>query len=316
MEGWGWQSVHDPEVLPKVMERLKASIATGQMLDMEFPLRGADGIYRSFLTRMLPVKNAAGNILQWFWTNTDITELKKSEETLKLKLKELARSSEELEQFAYVSSHDLQEPLRMITIYLQLLQRRYQGHLDDKADKYIHFAVDGASRMQNLINDLWEYSRVTRISRKLESANCELILNKVLSNLKLFINEHKATISHDTLPDIMVGSAQLGQVCQNLILNGIKFHNEEAPKIHIAAEKKETKWVFSVQDNGIGIDPQYSKKIFEIFKKLYTKDKYPGTGMGLSICKKIVERNGGHIWVESELDKGSTFYFTLPIKPT
>jgi PAS domain S-box-containing protein len=209
-----------------------------------------------------------GEVIGVFAAARDITERKKAEELLKLKLEELTRSNEELEQFAYVSSHDLQEPLRMITSYLQLLQRRYQGNLGDKADKYINFAVGGASRMQNLINDLLEYSRVTKRTREFETTDCELILNKVLSNLKLIINEHKATISHDTLPDIMVDSAQLGQVFQNLILNGIKFHNEEAPKIHIAAEKKETEWVFSVQDNGIGIDPQYSKKIFEIFKKI------------------------------------------------
>jgi len=152
--------------------------------------------------------------------------------------------------------------LRMITSYLQLLQRKYQGELDDKADKYIWFAVDGASRMQNLINDLLEYSLVTRISREPEPTDCEFILNQALSNLKLIIKENDATISHDPLPEVMTDSTQLIQVLQNLILNGIKFHGEETPKIHISAEKKENEWVFSVQDNGIGIDPQYSERIF------------------------------------------------------
>ena len=167
--------------------------------------------------------------------------------------------------------------------------------------------------MQNLIQDLLEYSRVTRISGEPESTNCEFILNQVLSTLKLIIKENNATISHDSLPEVMTDFTQMVQAFQNLILNGIKFRSEEAPKIHIAAEKKASEWVFSVQDNGIGIDPQYSERIFEIFKRLNSRDIYPGTGIGLAICKKIIERHGGRIWVESKLGKGSTFYFTLPI---
>jgi PAS domain S-box-containing protein len=262
-----------------------------------------------------PVFDASGKIVAISCIARDITKGKKAEEILKLKLEELARSNEELEQFAYVSSHDLQEPLRMITSYLQLLQRRYQGKIDDKADKYIYFAVDGASRMQNLINDLLEFSRVTTEAIEPEPTDSEFILNQVLSSLELYINENEATVSHGSLPEVMVDNTQLVQVFQNLIINGIKFHNEEAPKIHISAEKKESEWVFSVQDNGIGIEPQYSEKIFEVFKRLHKKEVYQGTGIGLAICKKIVERHGGHIWVESELGKGSTFYFTLPINP-
>jgi PAS domain S-box-containing protein len=248
-------------------------------------------------------------------TIQDITERKRAEEILKLNLEELRRSNEELEQFAYVSSHDLQEPLRMITSYLQLLQRRYQGNIDERADKYIHFAVDGASRMQNLINDLLEFSRVAKRACEPEPTDCEFVLNQALANLETFIEENEATVSHDHLPEVMADSTQMAQVFQNLIINGIKFHSEEAPKIQISAEKKASEWIFSVQDNGIGIDPQYSEKIFEVFKRLHKKEEYPGTGIGLAICKKIVERHGGHIWVESELGKGSTFYFTLPIKP-
>ena len=243
----------------------------------------------------------------------DITEQKKAEEVLKLKLEELARSNEELEQFAYVSSHDLQEPLRMITSYLQLLQRRYQGNLDDKADKYIHFAVDGASRMQNLINDLLEYSRVTRRTREPKTTNCEFILNQALSGLKVVIKENKATISHDPLPEIMADSTQLVQVFQNLILNGIKFQGEEAPKIHISAEKKANEWVFSVRITELGLIRNIQKESLRFLKDFHTREEYSGTGIGLAICKRIVERHGGRIWVESELGKGSTFYFTLPI---
>jgi PAS domain S-box-containing protein len=248
-------------------------------------------------------------------TFQDITERKETEETLKLKLEELRRSNQELEQFAYVSSHDLQEPLRMISSYLQLLQRRYEGNLDDRADKYIHFAVDGAFRMQNLINDLLEFSRVATRAREPEPTDLEFVLNQVLSNLDLYIKENRATVSYGHLPEVMADNTQLAQVFQNLIINGIKFHSEEAPQICIFAEKKVSEWVFSVQDNGIGIDPQYTEKIFEVFKRLHNKETYPGTGIGLAVCKKIVERHGGRIWVESELGKGSNFYFTLPFKP-
>ncbi len=282
--------------------------------DYELEIQHKDGSIIPVLYNASIYKDESGKVLGVFAAARDITTLKKADEVLKSKLEELARSNEELEQFAYVFSHDLQEPLRMITSYLQLLQRRYQGNLDDKADMYIHFAVDGASRMQNLIN----YLRVLPYNQKSSEpkfTNCKFILNKALAGLKMVINENKATISHDPLPDIMVDPTQLVQILQNLILNGIKFHGEEAPKIHIAAEKKASEWVFSVHDNGIGIDPQYSKKIFEIFKRLHTREQYPGTGIGLAVCKKIIERQGGRIWVESEVGKGSTFYFTLPIDP-
>jgi light-regulated signal transduction histidine kinase (bacteriophytochrome) len=169
--------------------------------------------------------------------------------------------------------------------------------------------------MQNLINDLLEFSRVAKRACEPEPTDCEFVLNQALANLETFIEENEATVSHDHLPEVMADSTQMAQVFQNLIINGIKFHSEEAPKIQISAEKKASEWIFSVQDNGIGIDPQYSEKIFEVFKRLHNKEEYPGTGIGLAICKKIIERHGGRIWVESELGKGSTFYFTLPIKP-
>ena len=272
-----------------------------------------DGTIINTSVTLSPVFDPSGKFVAVSCIGRDITERKKAEEILKWKLEELRRSNEELEQFAYVSSHDLQEPLRMISSYLQLLQRRYQGKIDERADKYIYYAVDGAARMQVLINDLLEFSRVTTRANEPEPIDSEFVLNQVLSNLDLYIKQNKATVSHDPLPEVMADNTQLAQVFQNLIINGIKFHSEEAPKIHISAEKKANEWVFSVQDNGIGIDPQYSEKIFEVFKRLHKKEEYPGTGIGLAICKKIVERHGGRIWVESELGKGSTFYFTLPI---
>ena len=169
------------------------------------------------------------------------------------------------------------------------------------------------SRMQILINDLLEFSRVTTRAEEPKPTDSEYLLNQVLSSLELYVKENKATVSHGPLPKVMTDSTQLAQVFQNLIINGIKFHSEEAPQIRISAEKKASEWVFSVQDNGIGIDPQYSERIFEVFKRLHSKEEYPGTGIGLAVCKKIVERHGGRIWVESELGKGSTFYFTLPM---
>ena len=169
--------------------------------------------------------------------------------------------------------------------------------------------------MQGLINDLLEFSRVTSRAREPELVDCEFVLNQALSNLEVSMKENEATVSYGYLPEVMVDSTQLVQVFQNLIINSMKFHSEEAPKVYISAEKKASEWVFSVLDNGIGIDPQYSEKIFEVFKRLHKKEEYPGTGIGLAICKKIVERHGGRIWVESELGKGSTFYFTLSINP-
>jgi PAS domain S-box-containing protein len=296
-----------PQVDPIYMESVAKTVSTGQPQIIEWYSRVLD---KYLDTRIyIPKIGYVGVIYR------DITERRKAEETLKSKLEELARSNDELEQFAYVSSHDLQEPLRMISSYLQLLQRRYQGKIDEKADKYIYYAVDGAARMQTLINDLLEFSRVTTRAGELEPTDSELVLNQVQSNLDLYIKENKATVSHDPLPEVIADSTQMAQVFQNLIANGIKFHGEEAPRIHISAEKKASEWQFSVKDNGIGIDPQYSERIFEVFKRLHNKEEYPGTGIGLAVCKKIVERNGGHIWVESEHGKGSTFYFTLPINP-
>jgi PAS domain S-box-containing protein len=217
------------------------------------------GIIIKASVTLSPVYDVSGNFVAVSCIARDITQSKKAEENLKSKLEELRRSNEELEQFAYVSSHDLQEPLRMISSYLQLLQRRYHGNLDDRADKYINFAVDGAFRMQNLINDLLEFSRVATRAGEPEPTDCEFVLNQVLSNLELYIKDNKATVSNDPLPEVMADNTQIAQVFQNLIINGIKFHSEESPQIHISAERKADEWVFSVQDKGIGIDPQYSE---------------------------------------------------------
>ncbi len=229
-------------------------------------------------------------------------------------INELKISNRELEQFAYVASHDLQEPLRMVSSFTQLLEKRYKGRLDDDADDYIGFIVEGAKRMKDLIDDLLIYSRLKTENRPFEIVIMEVALDDVLINLKAPIKEENANITYDNLPSIDCDPIQMHQLLQNLITNAIKFHGEESPQIHISASQLENEWLFSVSDNGIGIDPRHHEQIFSIFKRLHTRKEYEGTGIGLSICKRIVEKHGGHIWVESELGKGTTFYFTMPFK--
>ena len=225
---------------------------------------------------------------------------------------ELTRSNRELEQFAYVASHDLQEPLRMVTGYTQLLAKRYGGSLDQKAREYIGFAVDGAKRMQGLIEDLLTYSRVGSKGKTFASTNCEAVLEKTLVALRVGIQECGATVTHDPLPTVIGDEFQLGQLFQNLLGNAIKYRNNNAPQVHVSCRQEAEQWIFAVKDNGIGIDPQYRERIFQIFQRLHTREEYEGSGIGLAICKKIVERHGGKIWVESELGAGATFYFTIP----
>jgi signal transduction histidine kinase len=227
--------------------------------------------------------------------------------------RELSRSNDELRQFAYVASHDLQEPLRTVASYAQLLAKRYRGKIDSDADEFIRYMVEGVTRMHTLLNDMLAYSRVTETKDKvLLPANIDAVVNSAVMNLEATIKETGAKITHDSLPTVLGDEIQLTQVFQNLIGNAIKYRSEQPPAIHIFAEQNGDNWAFSVKDNGIGIDPQYSERIFGIFKRLHGRE-LPGTGMGLAICKRIIERHRGQIWVESQPGKGSTFRFTLPV---
>jgi PAS domain S-box-containing protein len=242
----------------------------------------------------------------------DVTDRKRAERELALRTTELERSNAELEQFAYVASHDLQEPLRMVSSYVQLLARRYKERLDADADEFIDFAVDGAERMRVLINDLLEFSRVGTDSKELESIDCDVVLDRAIANLRAATEESRVTITHDRLPTVMADDTLFVRLFQNLIGNAIKFRRDVDPAVHVSASPEEKEWVFSFKDNGIGIAPEHYERIFQVFQRLHSRTEYPGTGIGLAVCKKVVERQNGRMWVESDLGKGATFFFSVP----
>jgi PAS domain S-box-containing protein len=434
MRGWGWQKVHHPDHVERVVAKIARCFQTGEIWEDTFPLRGRDGNYRLFLSRAVPVRDPKGGVLRWFGTNTDISEgtesgaryrglleaapdamvvvnhageivllnvqaekrfgysrdelvgqkvkniipegfaerliadgtrsaaealgqqigtgiellgrrkngsefpieimlsplestdgilvtaairdisvRKKSDDHLAKTVGELKRSNDELQQFAYVSSHDLQEPLRMVSSYTQLLAKRYKGRLDSDADEFIAFAVDGCKRMQGLIQDLLAYSRAGTNGNALREISGEDALKVALTNLRAAVEQSGAVVTHDSLPAITTDETQLTQIFQNLVGNAIKYRRAESPQVHVSASKNGgNEWIFSVRDNGLGIDPQYFERIFILFQRLHGREDFEGTGIGLAICKKIVERLGGRIWVESQPEKGSTFYFALP----
>ena len=258
-----------------------------------------------------PVKDPRGRLTHFIGIQTDITQRKHQEIELANKTRELAQSNAELQQFAYVASHDLQEPLRMVASYTQLLGKRYRGKLDQDADEFIGYAVDGATRMQRLIRDLLEYSRVGAERQSFEETDCELVFDQAMQNLSASVRERHAEVTHDPLPTVQVSPTHLIQVFQNLIGNALKFQGAAPPKIHVGAKALPDGWEFSVRDNGVGMPGDQLDRIFAIFQRLHGQSEYPGTGIGLAICKRIVGKYGGQIWAESEPGQGSTFYFTL-----
>jgi len=300
-----WNGLESVEILRREgldIPVMMVSGAIGELMAVECIKRGAaDYVLKDHLARLPDCVRRA------------IREKKLRDEN-KRGQDELARSNRDLEQFAYVASHDLQEPLRMVSTYTQLLAERYKGKLDADADKYIHYAVDGALRMQVLVRDLLAFSRVGRQGTELAAIDCNSVMQTVLQNLEAAIKDSGAQVLYQALPTVTADGSQLLQVLQNLIANAMKFHGKEPPVIQISCEKKSREWIFSVADNGIGIAPEHAETIFVIFKRLHTRSEYPGSGIGLSICKKIVEHHGGRIWVESSPGHGCTFHFTLPIQ--
>jgi signal transduction histidine kinase len=243
-----------------------------------------------------------------------LDQVRRTKEDLEQKSLELARSNEDLREFAYAVSHDLQEPLRAVSGFVKLLAKRYKGRLDTDADEFIEYSVAGVKRMQLMIKDLLEYSQVGTKGEGFGPADISIVIEQAVSNLKAAIEESGAEVTWAAMPTVMADTPQLIRLFQNLIGNAIKFRGKEAPRVHVSAEREGDEWVFSIQDNGIGIDPDQAEKIFVIFRRLHTREEYPGTGIGLAMCKKIVERHGGEIRVESEPGKGSTFRFTMPVK--
>ncbi len=257
-----------------------------------------------------PIGGGIGGVVLIF---RDVTERRRQEKATEMGRLTLERSNQELQQFAYAASHDLQEPLRNITIYTQLLGQRYRGKLDKDADEFIEFAVNGAARMEMLLKDLLAYTQASAVGeQEIPPADLNCALQSVLSNLQTAIGESGAIVTSEALPSVPILDVHAQQIFQNLIGNAIKYRGEEDPRIHVSSERDGKEWIFRVADNGIGIEPQYKERIFGLFKRLHTVDKYAGTGIGLAICQKLVQRYGGRIWVESEVGAGSTFYFSLP----
>ena len=305
MRGWGWRAVHHPGHVERVVAHIRHCFETGKTWEDTFPLRGKDGTYRWFLSHALPIREG-DRIIRWFGTNTDITERLKTEQ-------ELRRANDDLEQFAYSVSHDLQEPLRSVSIYSELLIRRCADRLDGEAQELLRYLAEGAARMEALVGDLLEYTRVVKLDVSTDKTDANSVLATVLSNLAETMVGLDAKVISGELPEVRASSVHLQQILQNLISNALRYRGREPPVVHVDATQHDGGYaLFSVKDNGIGFEPQFKEQIFGLFKRLHTSKEYPGTGLGLAICRRIVERYRGRIWAESTPGEGSTFYFTLP----
>lgn len=301
-----------PDYQPVVVDRIETMAKTGERVPViEERFVRLDGTVVPVEVTAMPViydgKQSFLVIIR------DISKRKAIEENLKQQKQELERSNRDLQQFAYAASHDLQEPLRMITGYIKLLEKKYKDKLDDEGREFMEFVINGAKRMQELITGLLTYSKVGGGERKKIEVDCNEVFDDTVKVLETMIKESGARITKDNLPTVYADPMEMRQLFQNLISNAIKFRRE-TPEIHVSAKKENNEWVFEIRDNGIGIDPKYASRIFDIFKRLHSREKYPGTGIGLAICKKIVECHHGRIWVESTPQVGSTFYFSIPVQ--
>lgn len=301
-------SGHHPK---EFIRDLWQTIAGGGVWHGELKNRAKDGTHYWVDTTIVPFLDDAGRPRQYIAIRAEITERKLAEEALQRRTEELARSNHDLEQFAYVASHDLQEPLRAVAGCVQILQRKFGDRMGPGADELIGHVVDGAQRMRKLIDDLLEFSRVGTRGGKFQQLGVETSLTEALRNLAVALEESGGRVTHDPLPVVAADPTQLTQLFQNLIGNAIKFRGQEAPEVHVGAERTGAWWTVSIRDNGIGIEPQYYERLFRIFQRLHTRREYPGTGIGLAICRRIVERHGGRIWLESRPGEGTTFFFTL-----
>jgi PAS domain S-box-containing protein len=305
IKDWGWTRFVHPDDLADNLTGWRHSIETGEPYLSEHRVRRADGAHRWHLIRVHPMRDAQGGISMWIGSDTDIHEHKEKEA-------ELRRANEDLQQFAYSASHDLQEPVRNVVVYSELVARRYHGLLDDDGRQFLGFLSESGRRLATLIADLLAYTRAGVMEGDIATVDSTVVLRHTLSSLSEAIRESDASVTYDWLPEVRMGESHLQQVFQNLIGNAVKYRNAEKARIHISATGLGASWRFAVADNGIGIDPQYKEKIFGVFKRLHRDQKYSGTGIGLAICQRVVERYGGRIWVESEPGRGSTFYFTVP----
>ena len=312
-EGYGWAEAVHPDDAQPTIDEWNRSVFAERPFAFEHRVRRFDGIYRRFSIKALPVRNEDGTIREWVGVHTDITDRRAAEAEIANTNVLLRRSNADLEQFAYAASHDLQEPLRMVSIYSQMLKKKYQGKLDAEADTFIQFAVDGARQMDLLLRDLLAYSQATSevVNEPVTGVRADKALEKALANLIVAIEEGGAQVTYGDLPVVFMAEIHLVQLFQNLVGNAIKYRGEQVPHIQVSCRTEGSEWVFLVQDNGIGIEEQYFNQVFGVFKRLHGK-KYPGTGIGLAICQRIVDRYGGRIWVQSKPGRGSKFLFSTP----
>ena len=305
LRNWDWDCFVHPEEAGETARAWRHAISTGEPFHIEHRFRRADGKYRWHLSRAHAMRDPHGNVSLWIASSTEIHEQKEKEEALR-------RANDDLQQFAYAASHDLQEPIRTVAIYSEIVEKRYYDVLDAEGRQFLGFMNEGSRRLATLVNDLLTYTRAGSIQAIEAPVNAAEVLKNTLANLAEAIRESGATVKYDPLPEVYIGEAHLQQVFQNLISNALKYRDEKPPRIHVSAVGRGAEWRFAVEDNGIGIDPQYKEKIFGVFKRLHHDKNYSGTGIGLAICQRVVERYGGRIWVESEPGKGSTFFFTVP----